>query len=57
MGQVDRVNFIDLDIDWLCTCGEKNDLTSIINTEESIECPECGRLFQVNVKIEFEETS
>ena len=55
MAKIDNVNFIDLDVDWVCVCGEKNDLTSIIKTEESIECSECGRSFQINVKVVISE--
>ena len=55
MASIKRVNFVDVDVDWVCACGEENDFTRIITTDEIIECVECGRRFRVNVNILLED--
>ena len=55
MARIGRVNFVDLDIDWVCSCGEENDFTSIIQTDDFVECLECGRKFRVKVKVIIED--
>ena len=55
MARINRVNFVDLDVDWVCSCGEENDFTRVITTDEVIECLECGRRFHVKVKIMIED--
>ena len=55
MARIKRVNLLDVDIDWVCACGEENEFTRIITTNEVIECVECGRRFRVNVNILLED--
>ena len=55
MARLNRVNSVDLDLDWACPCGEENDFTRIITTDDFIECLECGRRFHVKVTVTIED--
>ncbi len=54
MAKVNRVSTVDADIDWVCPCGEENEFTRIITTDDLIECLECGRRFRVKVAVTIE---
>ena len=55
MVRLERVNSVDLDLDWVCPCGEENDFTRIITTDDFVECLECGRRFHVKVTVTIED--
>jgi DNA-directed RNA polymerase subunit RPC12/RpoP len=55
VAKVNRVTAVDLDIDWICPCGEENDFTRIITTDDFIECLECGRRFRVKVSVTIDD--
>ena len=55
MARLNQLNSIDLDLDWICPCGEENDFTRIISTDDFIECLECGRRFHVKVAVTIED--
>jgi len=55
MAKVNRVSTVDVDLDWICPCGEENEFTRIITTDDLIECLECGRRFHVKVAVTIED--
>jgi len=55
MAKVNRVSTVDVDMDWICPCGEENEFTRIITTDDLIECLECGRRFHVKVAVTIED--
>lgn len=57
MARINKIDLLELVVDWVCTCGEENKFTSIIGTDDYLECLECGRRFQVRVKVIIEDAS